>query len=811
MPLEKGHYYIDRDTLYLMFFKNSDVIVAKDRDAAIASSMFGLPIITDDTETLELLNPKTVHNFSNINQVQNYYFTHPYKTNYLILTNQNSEKSIFAAALAFKHKGFIVFSSSNPETAKHSLKQTISRLKYHFSEDYKFENKLFLALIDIPPFSINDPVDDGLIDRDGNYISTDNFYADINDDGYLDLSVARLEGVDEAITNQICAETSSKKALIVSTYDTPKTLDIFYGIPLMRYSQSIDGYLSYRGFNTTRLVEQRSSKEQYSSDEIKSLVDSIKSLIEEQDFTDVIKQLKILVSTFNEAAYLLVEFDWTSSLKQLLNGEEFVLHRLPLYDEENLMSSLVNKDVIVYDAFGNSTHWFTPNDTAIPISSLPDTPAFIYIYYSNSASSLKELQKKSAISVLATTSSAYTPQSSYTSHLFFNNFNGEIGYITRNAKNNIFSYYNAIKNISYNPQPYLKEYYSRTLYSDPAKVFDPYIELKQSEDIYYDGYLKLESEIKPKYRVISNGTHNFAYFYDAEFIDDIPVYKKTFLLPEDAKIIDIRFYPEFKDENVYSEVNSTFWYQPYKLIDNRTGLNVVVVPITRTGQVMTNVRIEIVYDSSIEITRIRARDAKLEFSVYSDAQRDADATILVETEEDKYYVNKSIHLFPGINDYNIFLPTKGYGKYSVSLMIESDKLAGPKYTFFELKPLLPKITLPLNKLKFDFSQLLISKKSFSEYLSVSYKGNKKIIDYKTPYSSLHAEIGEEINAVFILRGKTLLVRETADEKSYTLKSSDGQAEIYSSKGMVKQTYTNPAMLEELRQTISAYNEMMLKL
>jgi hypothetical protein len=811
VPIEENYYYIDRDVLYLMFFKKNNVIITKDKETAIASSMLGMPIITDETQVLEFLQANKVYNFSNIDQVKNYYLTQSFKTNYLILVNQNSEKSIFAAPLAFEHKGFIVFSSNNPDSAKQDLKKAITKLKYHFSQDYKFHNKLFLALIDIPPFSIVDPVDDGLIDRDGNSIETDNIYADINDDGYLDLSLARLEGSDESITHQICAQASTKKALIVSAYDTPRALDIFYGVPLMRYSQSIEGYLGYRGFKTTRLVEHRASQSQYSSNDIKSLVNSIKSMLEEQDFTDVVKQIKFLVSTFNEAAYLLVEFDWTSSLKQLLNGEEFVLHHLPVYNEENLLANLPGNDVIIYDAFGNSTHWFTPDGTVIPISSLPDMPSFVYLYYSKGADSSKELQKKSVISLLATTSSAYTPQSSYTSYLFFQNFNGEIGYIIRNAKNNILSYYNAIKNISYDPQPYLKEYYSRTLYSDPAKVFDPYIELKQSEDISFDGHLRLETEIKPKYKIISNGTHNFTYFYDADFIDDIPVYKKTFLFPEDANIIDVKLYPEFKDENVYSEVESAFWHQSYKLIDNRTALDVVIVPITKSGQIMASVRIEIVYDSSIEITSMKARDTKLEFSVYSDAERDANTTVLVQTEDGEYFVNNSIHLYAGINNYEIFLPAKGYGKYSVSLIVEADKIAGPKYTFFELKPFLPKITLLLNNIKFDFSEFFISKKSFSESLSVSYKGGKKIIDYKTTEASLHAEIDEEMNAVFILRGKILLVRETANEKSYTLKTPDGQAMIYSSKGMTKQTYTKPEVLEELRRMMLAYNEMMQKL
>ncbi len=812
IPLEKEHYYIDRDTLYLMFFKSKDIIIAKNKEAAIASSMLKMPIITEETEMLQLLNPKNIYNFSTIAQVQNYYFTHPFRTNYLILVNENSEKSMFAAPLAFKHNGFIIFSSDNPDEAKQSLKQAISKLKYRLPESYKFHNKIFLALIDVPHFSITDPVDDGLIDYDGDYIKTDNIYADINDDGYLDLSIARLEGSDEAITHQICAEASGKKALVISVYDTPRILDLIYGIPLMRYSATIHARLSYFGFDAARLVEQRSSQTEYSSQDIKSLANAIRDSIENEELTNLFHQMRFLISTFNEATYLLVEFDWDSVLTKLLNREDFVLYHLPIYNEDNLIANAANKDVIVYGAFGNSTHWFTPDGSAIAISSLPHMPSFVYLYYSKSSQSLQELQERGTISVLATTSSAYTPQSSYTSYLFFEKFNGEIGYVTRNAKNSIFSYYKAIKNSSfYDPQPYLKEYYSRTLYSDPAKIFDPYPEFLQSEDVFFEGHLKLRSEINPKYKIISNGTHNFAFFYGADFMDDIPLYRRTFLLPEDAEVIDVKFYPEFREENVYSQVNASFWYTSYKLLDNRTVVDVVAIPLTTSGQVLSKLIIEVIYNAGIEITAIKAREANLEFSVYSNADREANATVLVEKDGESYYINTSIHLNPGINSYNIILPTNGYGKYSIALIIEADKIAGPKYTFFELKPLLLKITFPLKRMKLDFTNFFLSKKSFSESISISHEANKRIIDYKTADASMHAELGEELTAVLMMRGKRLEVRETAEERSYTLKTPDGQATFYSSKGMTKQTYTRPELLEELRSMMSTYNEMMLRI
>ena len=812
IPLEKEHYYIDRDTLYLMFFKSKDIIIAKNKEAAIASSMLKMPIITEETEMLQLLNPKNIYNFSTIAQVQNYYFTHPFRTNYLILVNENSEKSMFAAPLAFKHNGFIIFSSDNPDEAKQSLKQAISKLKYRLPESYKFHNKIFLALIDVPHFSITDPVDDGLIDYDGDYIKTDNIYADINDDGYLDLSIARLEGSDEAITHQICAEASGKKALVISVYDTPRILDLIYGIPLMRYSAAIHARLSYFGFDAARLVEQRSSQTEYSSQDIKSLANAIRDSIENEELTNLFHQMRFLISTFNEATYLLVEFDWDSVLTKLLNREDFVLYHLPIYNEDNLIANAANKDVIVYGAFGNSTHWFTPDGSAIAISSLPHMPSFVYLYYSKSSQSLQELQERGTISVLATTSSAYTPQSSYTSYLFFEKFNGEIGYVTRNAKNSIFSYYKAIKNSSfYDPQPYLKEYYSRTLYSDPAKIFDPYPEFLQSEDVFFEGHLKLRSEINPKYKIISNGTHNFAFFYGADFMDDIPLYRRTFLLPEDAEVIDVKFYPEFREENVYSQVNASFWYTSYKLLDNRTVVDVVAIPLTTSGQVLSKLIIEVIYNAGIEITAIKAREANLEFSVYSNADREANATVLVEKDGESYYINTSIHLNPGINSYNIILPTNGYGKYSIALIIEADKIAGPKYTFFELKPLLLKITFPLKRMKLDFTNFFLSKKSFSESISISHEANKRIIDYKTADASMHAELGEELTAVLMMRGKRLEVRETAEERSYTLKTPDGQATFYSSKGMTKQTYTRPELLEELRSMMSTYNEMMLRI
>ncbi|RME13493.1 MAG: hypothetical protein D6799_08100, partial [Bacteroidetes bacterium] len=471
---------------------------------------------------------------------------------------------------------------------------------------------------------IDDPVDDGLLDEDGNKIKTDNPYADINNDHYLDFSISRLEGDAEKTSHQIYGKPNqNKKALIISVYDTLPALDAFYAAPLMKNSMAIDGHL--KEFTTTRLVERRSSKYQYSYDDVKSLAIQIKDLIKDGDYKDFFGQIKILFSTMNEAIYLLVEFDWFNAFRDILSGNPFVLKHYPVYNEENLINEVKGKDVLAYMAFGNSTHWFLPNNS-IKISSLPLLPSYTFLYYSKSYESLPEIMKKYPISVMASTSSVYMPQSSYSSQMFFENFNGEIAYVARNAKNNLLSFYKTFKNISfYDPQPYLKEFYSRTLYSEPTKIFDPYMQLEQSPNVAVNqSYLQTEIKITPRYAIVSGN----AYFYDVdEFAEDIPIYKRTIILPEDAEIIDVIFSSKETYANISApQIRTNFWYNSRKLLDNRTIVEIFFVPI-RSNSILTEATARIIYKADTEITYAKVENTKLFFGVYSSNAGEANATI----------------------------------------------------------------------------------------------------------------------------------------------------------------------------------------
>ncbi len=801
---EIEHYYIDRDTLALIFFKNKEIITTKDKETAILSSSVGLPIVLDvSQEIFDMLKPKKIYNFSSRYDFDFYILTHPKITNYIILANKDSEKSIFASALAFKHNGMIILSSGDAEQTKQKLRQELPKSYYQLTVDYKFKDKIFLVLIDTPYFLIDDPVEDGLLDEDGKKIKTDNPYADINNDYYLDFSVSRLEGSIEHSSHQIYGEpTQNKKSLIISVYDTLPSLDAFYVAPLMKNSMAIDGHL--KEFTTTRLVERRSSKDQYSYDDVKSLAARIKDLIKDGDYKDFFGQIKILFSTMNEAIYLIVEFDWFNAFKDILSGNPFVLKHYPIYNEENMMNEVKDKDVIAYMAFGNSTHWFLPNGS-IKISSLPLIPSYIFLYYSKSYESLPEIMKKYPISVMASTSSVYMPQSSYSSQMFFENFNGEIAYVNRNAKNNLLSFYKTFKNISfYDPQPYLKEFYSRTLYSEPTKTFDPFLQLEQSPNVLINGiYLQTEIKITPRYSIVSGN----AYFYDVdEFAEDIPIYKRTIILPQNAEIIDVIFSSKETYANISTpQIRTNFWYNSRKLLDNRTIVEIYFVPINYNS-ILTEVIARIIYRADVEITYVRAEYNKLFFGVYSSNTGEANATILIKGG-DESYLTKQLMLQKGENNFNISLPVNRYGYYSVGLIIEAEKIAGPKYTYFKLDP----IKHFFNSLKLDFTSFFAARHSFKESIQIRQEGTKKIIDYKTSEANLHAEISDRLVAKLAVKSRVLMVKEDSFEKQYELVSPDGKVMITINNGQSSITYTNPALIEELHKMMSIYNEMMLKI
>ncbi|MFH8080749.1 MAG: DUF2341 domain-containing protein [Candidatus Aenigmatarchaeota archaeon] len=815
IPTNIEHYYIDRETLYLMFFKNKEIIVPSEKNVAIKSSSINLPIVIEPTEEiLSLLKPKKIYNISSIQESENLYLLKSKTTNYIILVNENSDKSFLSSSLAFKHNGFIILFSGDANQAKQKLKDKIHLSRYKYTLDFKLKNKLFLALIDAPYFFVNDPVNDGLIDYDGDEIKTDVFYADLNDDGYLDLSVSRLEGSFEAMTHQIYFEPkTNKNALIVSVYDTPQILDLFYSVPLMKYSQMLRGYLKAYGFNVTTLVERRASKETYTSEEIGSIIEDIKNYVKDDNFDGLLSQLKFIFSTFNEAVYLLVEFDWSEIFDKILSNKNFVLKHFPIYNEENIISHASKKDIILYMAFGNKTHWYFPSNGSIKITSLPSMQSFVYLYYPQSYESVEQLQKIYVPSILATTGSVYTPQSSFSSFQILKNFNGEIAYVVSKGKNNLFKYYNAMKNFSFfNATPYLKEYYTRTLYGEPTKIFDPFLELQQSEEVrQINENLLINYIINPNYTIISTPSGRVASFKEAEYIDEIPILKHTIILPSDSVIKNISFDADEIQENLISmPITSNFWYETYKLLDNRTALELIIIPVTSSGGILTNITINVVYSSQLEITKISASRSLLTFSVYSSKNSTVQAIILIEGEASSIIMNQTLKLQPGLSDHNILLPIERYGNYSVCLMLEGDILTGAKCTYLIFKPSLSS-TQTLLKRYMDFLKFVKQKVTYKNRVRVECVGDEKIIEYESFGIRLSVKIGREtVKGEMVYEGKKLVVMETPKEKIYELSSPEGEAVIRFSDGQVRESYTKPELMEELKKALSLYSEILLK-
>lgn len=125
LTFDREHYYLDRDTLALLFFKNSEIIIPYDKSTAIASSMLHLPIIISPyEEIISSLNSPSIHKFNSASDAEIYYLTHIFKpTNHIVLVNPNTDKAMFASTLAFKKNSFIIQSNENAIKTKKTKRE----------------------------------------------------------------------------------------------------------------------------------------------------------------------------------------------------------------------------------------------------------------------------------------------------------------------------------------------------------------------------------------------------------------------------------------------------------------------------------------------------------------------------------------------------------------------------------------------------------------------------------------------------------------------------------------------------------------
>jgi len=876
LSLDNSYYLDDLDTLALLFFKNQEIVVPKNKETAIASSMLEKPILFNiSQQTLSLLNPQKIYLFNSTSDVDFYLSTHFKKpTNYIVLVNPNSDRSMFAVNLAFKKHAFVIQSTQNAQQSKTLLKQKLKGSNLYVVDPFLFFNQVFVTLIDVPYFLVEDPIDDVRNDYDGEWLETDTPYGDLNDDNYLDISVGRLEGSLDYISYQLEAQVpTNKEALIVASYSTnSRFMDLMTGGATMIDGTKISAALVLRGFKVTRMVEKRSSYDEINSSVVKEFIDVMKDFTKGSnsydDFLSIIisaiEQIRLLLETGYEIVYALMEFDWNNAWKNFVKGNPFTVKHLPEYNEENLKKEIPDKSVIIYLGNGNSTHWFQPNSTEniipIKIETFPFNPSLYYIHYTKGLNSFDEISNVGSIATIGSTGNVYMIQSSHVGHKIFTKFNGPVGVGLKEAKNDIFEFYESIENSSFppSPKPYKKEYYTRNLIGDPSVIFDPSLELRQSSDVKIaNGNFIQNFEINSEYSIVVNKDNRSIYFHNPySFVFEngkpiLPVFKNSIILPTSSKVksisVDVgneKMFDDLKvpisipDPNYFDPVNFTgqfpenfYWSYAFDLLDNRSNFDFIFIPVTyysnNSALVYESINVELIYSSLLEITKINATDtvknqpATISLDVYSNLANDANAvlSLLISTESSEFVIKKEVLIKKGLNEIKVdWLNTSEIGYYSVQAVLTSDGFTiGPKYTYFQVKERrlsLDDILPFFRNFYLNAENFIKNKKNFSSNIKKEIKSGKEVIEYTAPDMKLRVEI-ELANSTSVLTTPKakLVVQENPNSKKYELTTPEGFMILEKTKGMTRQFFVgDPKKLTvEINENIDLYNSILEKI
>jgi hypothetical protein len=433
----ENSYEIGYEDVPELFFPNSTkaIYVENRTESVFASSLayyLDIPVIFN----------KTKYNFSKImdlsefsaEEIQSLYLEEMKKIgdeiNYLVLTNLNDNSSLFSGRISGLRKGYVVgINSSLPqypsfdaeiesadywnnlnsvEKTRGRIREDVERLEslgLFYGEGYYHEGGFVLILGQVPHIVMEDPVEESYFTwndpEDSNWFLSDMDYGDLNDDGYLDLAVGRIPGMEQAslIFSKIELGNSNKKALVVAEY-----LHKYWPITLlylgggMWQGKNMETILEGQTYNVTRLIEYRFDLDSLILDVELSSIGNL--LIDAERVSEIIQ--KLLGKTIAKAVssglifikglrfieygleiYLEYDWDsWTANLETAWqhideaiinppgNQEEFIAgifyllfpQRLPELTNENLLTHIPDSEVIYYEGFGNGTDWILPNE-----------------------------------------------------------------------------------------------------------------------------------------------------------------------------------------------------------------------------------------------------------------------------------------------------------------------------------------------------------------------------------------------------------------------------------------------------------------
>lgn len=769
-------------------------------------------------------------------------FKQPRETNYIILSNAEDKKSMFSIPIAIEKNGFIINSTGTANEMKEDLVNGIKILG--LPESYIFDKNIFLLIVGAPKFLVND----SLIKNE--IIYTDTPYGDVNGDEYLDLSVGRISGSPESISFQIEYSKlieKEKTALILSSYNMPgKYFDVMTSGGAMSESWKTELGLLRKGFDVTKIVEKRSEFDELNLETLKKIGDISRLL---GDFSDAnyTSFLGELASSFNKIIilakvgdfiiYSLYEFDWTDSWESLVDGKPRYPKHLPILNETNVLGNAPKNQIIAYYSKGNATHWFLPLNTTLfstyygvfDPSSIDFNPSFYYLKYDESekiSDKIFDIGSIGMVTMNAQTSNLHTGK---TATLFFDEFDKPVGEALKNAKNWNLKVSNT-SNLS--KRFYKREYYINEMLGDPSLTFNNHTEIVESIDAEVNGNtFTVRFTSKPKYKIVEIDGEKNLIFDDVEdeIITEsklvIPVYRETFILPTNSKLLDVNLVPKKirKIENVFidSVGNETFfgqwpetnfWNYEIKLLDNRTDFNLMFTPVVyyenNTAGVFEEIEFTFNYISPIEIVSLGTNDiylnedANIDFSVFSNFNESIKltSTFLIGNEKTTFKIKKEYSIDPGPNNLTfVFNETGILGNYYVTTALNFDDfVAGPKYSDFKIKektiienfgknnPLV-EYTIPFKlEVTQNFDSFLKKFRTYNEAFTVEKTHDKLTIDYKSIGKKIHIEEKEHTKvSSFEHKNQKLKVIKSPGYYEYIFESPDGLLVIKKKNGFIE--------------------------
>jgi len=833
--------------------------------------MLKKPILFNPSdELLEYLDPQEVIYLNSTEEVETVYLNSNPLPNYIILVNPEDIASMVACSLAIKKDAFIIQTEDVASQAKQTLEEKIGTIKPYLSSRYMFETNVYLTLIGVPSFVVNDPL------NMNSTLLTDTPYADVNDDGYSDLSVGRLVGTLDSLSFQVeYADifAPEKKALILASYNTEgRYLDVLLARGTMPYLFNIEMSLMLKDFETTRLVEKKTEFDRINItilEELRNIAETLGAL-SSKTYTSFFSQLLgdasriyLIAKAGGMILYSVYEFDWSDAWKRILTLElPDTIEHLPVLNEENLIKYLPGNIVVTYLSKGNETHWFLPVNhtfwstsyTVFDPAKLPFNPALYYLRYSGSFSTSSKLLDNGALSLVCLTGESYVPYSDHTADVFFNNINKPVGNALKLAKNrnlelSEYSVDSTIKAI------YKKEHYTTNLIGDPSLILDPGIEHEDSYEAQGEGTFTLNFLLEPSYSLISYGDSNLIVFYDADeqlLANNkpiVPLYSESFILPSHSEVLDvslssvekvyenISFPILFPDPNFFKNESFTgsfpeniYMNKTISLMDNRRVFDMIFSPVIYSSdgkaKIFDRINVSITYSAPLEIKAIHAEDvfqgetARITFGVYNGVGRmPVNTSMIIHTTDSDYTLEKTFVLSEGINTLEIdFKNTSNVGHYSVALALRyDDGVVGPKYTSFNVKktPIKFEHLYPMLKRVFTgITDLFLKLTNFIESYNLRIHSGAATLDYKTWNMSLHIEQKDDVTrSVLKTRDGILLIEQRPGKLMYRLESPEGKLVIVKEAGRMNETSEGDSkklrlLLEEM---IATYREGLVHL